>query len=134
MFPICAESAYSDGLDEDEGLSAIDGSIEEEEDDLEEEEGLTGAQGSVSGTIEDETEPKGYTSAARASGREVSSSVVSEEQQYSDSFGSAPQSASVEVARGGKASIGRGSALSGMTDIEAEHARRISQLRREVEE
>ena len=65
--------------------------------------------------------------------------MVSEEPQYSDSFGSAPRSVSDDVApRGVKTAAavggGGGGALSGMTDIEAEHARRISQLRREVEE
>ena len=135
MSPAEGSTAYSDDLGEEEGLSVEeDGSVDEE---LEEEDGLEGSQRSDSDMIEDETAKKDQSAAGkRASGR--ASSVVSEEPLYSDSFGTAPQQSS-SVSSGvalprGRAQGGKGSVASGMTDIEAEHARRISQLRREVEE
>ena len=129
-----SETVYSDDLaDEEPGLSS--GTAEEEEDiddEMEEEPGLVPKgqqQGSGSGSIVDETE----TSSRHAAGaqrllRAGSESVVSEEPVYSDSFGSAPpQSLSVTASGGG------GSGLSGMTEMEAEHALRIAALKKEVE-
>ena len=131
---------YPDDLAEETGITdeiGEDDDIMEEE--LEEEEG-----------IEDETEGKGEDSKSIAEEnlgraglphagrpRPMASSVVSDEPAYSDSFGTAPpDSGSSGEVRGrdvGRGGVGAASVLSGMTDFEAEHARRIVQLKREVE-
>ena len=131
-----SETIYSDDLaDEEPGLSSGAAAAEEDEDiddEMEEEPGL-GPKGqqqdSGSGSIVDETETSSRPAAgAQRLPRAGSESAVSEDPVYSDSFGSAPpQSSSVTASGGG------GSGLSGMTEMEAEHALRIAGLKKEVE-
>ena len=130
-----SETIYSDDLaDEEPGLSSGAAAAEEDEDiddEMEEEPGL-GPKGqkqdSGSGSIVDETETSSRPAAgAQRLPRAGSESVVSVGPVYSDSFGSAPPPSSSVAASGG------GSGLSGMTEMEAEHALRIAGLKKEVE-
>ena len=134
---------YSDDLAEETGITDdIPDEIDEDEldeEDIPDETGLAG--GSDSGSIADETEagPKarGGSRAQAASSVSAPSVISEEEPAYSDSFGTAPpQSHDSAGSSGGTVGMGGGraaSVLSGMTEAETDHARRIAQLKREVE-